>query len=116
MTDSSSSGGSDARAERLDSIFLVLADQDRRRVLEYFMRHEECTASVEDLIEYAIEQDGGDLTRDELERRYHHFTLPKLVEQGVIEFDHRSRTVRYHGHTVLEEVLRVVDAADLHAE
>lgn len=97
-------------------MFLVLADEDRRRVLEYFMRHEERAASVEDLIEYAIEQDDGDLTAEELERRYHHFTLPKLVEHGIIEFDHRSRAVRYHGSTVLEEILRVVDSADLCVE
>lgn len=116
MTDSSPSGGSGQRSERLDSIFLVLADEDRRRVLQYFMRHEECVASVEDIIEFAIEADGDDLTADELERRYHHFTLPKLVEHGVIEFDHRSRTVRYRGPDAFEEILRVVEKADLRAE
>lgn len=117
VTDWSPSGGeSAARDDRLDSLFLVLSEADRRHVLQYFVQHEECAASVSDLIEYVHERSGDEVTADALETRFHHFTLPKLVEHGVIEFDDRSRMVRYRGPTVLEEILTAVDQADLQVE
>lgn len=117
MTDSSTSGGgAGSRADRLDSLFLVLADEYRRHVLRYFVVREDTSAAVDDVIDYVLERHPGERTRTDLERRFHHYTLPKLVDHGVIEFDHRSHTIRYRGTTTLETILCVVEEADLRAE
>lgn len=42
----------------------------------------------------AVETDGIDV-----QVRLHHVTLPKLAENGVIEYDPRSHTARYRGET-----------------
>nr|WP_135304922.1 hypothetical protein [Halomicroarcula amylolytica] len=35
----------------------------------------------------------------------HHTHLPKLAEHEVLDYDVRSRTVRYHGHSALEQLV-----------
>lgn len=42
----------------------------------------------------------------------HHRDLPKLEAAGLVEYDARSRTVRYDDHPALEAYLDVVDGED----
>lgn len=51
--------------------------------------------------------------RRRVEVALHHHELPKLEQVGVIEYDARSRTVRYRGHPLLEELLAVAAENDL---
>lgn len=117
MTDPKGSGpGSERDAERVDSLFHVLADECRRHVIRYFVTEEADVADVEDLVAYVRDHHRKDLTHEELQHRFHHFTLPKLAEHDVIEFDARSETVRYRGSPILAELLECVEENGLQAE
>lgn len=85
---SGSNDGSRRRFERVDGLFEALADEHRRRVIQYFRTNDD-VATVDALVDHASERDGS--TRDRLEGRFHHVTLPKLADLGVLEYDARSR-------------------------
>ncbi|QLG27453.1 hypothetical protein HUG10_07770 [Halorarum halophilum] len=36
--------------------------------------------------------------------RFHHIALPKLAAVGLVDYDERTKTVRYHGHSRLEHI------------
>lgn len=97
---------------QLDKLLVVLADGHRRQVLRYFQRGNEDVASVETLIGYVIKEGEGTHTYTQLEQEFHHILLPKLVDCGLVEYDERSRTVRYDGNPQLERILTVLDDAE----
>ena len=114
MTDSPADSDSPkTMSERLDTLFAVLADEHRRRVVRYFQSAEDDVASVDDLIDYTAKEEKSGLTRDQLIQTFHHVTLPKLADQGVVEYDNRSQTVRYRGPPVLERMLTDITKSDL---
>lgn len=117
MTDSSAgSGGPRSTSDRVDALFAALADEHRRRVVRYFQTAENDVATVDDLVAYTTEEETDGSTCDRFVQRFHHVTLPKLADQGVVEYDDRSRTVRYCGPPLLERMLTVVTEADLPTE
>lgn len=117
MTDSPSDDGSDdSRRERLDELFEALADTQRRQVVRYFQRTEDDVASIDDLVDFAIETGSTEATRPQLEQTFRHLTLPKLADLGVVEYDTRSGAVRYHGSPALERVFTAAVEADLSTE
>lgn len=91
-----------------DTLFLALADEQRRQVLQYFQTTANNTASVEELITYTLKEGSDDESHDQLELMFHHSTLPKLANLGFVEYDDRSQTVRYYGSPVLERALTAV--------
>lgn len=97
------------RDARLDALFEALADTHRRQVVRYFQATEDDVASVSDLVDYAADDAQRALTRDRLQVAFPHVTLPKLSELQVIEYDARSRTVRYRNSPALERVLTVAE-------
>jgi len=97
------------RRERVDGAFEALADEHRRRVVRYFQTVEEDVASVDALVDYASERSSETPTRDQLEVRFHHVTLPKLADLGVVEYDARSRTVRYCGPSLVDRLYSVLE-------
>ena len=97
------------RDSRLDSMFSVLADERRRQVLQYFRSTGDDVASVENLVDYAVERGGSGSDRERVALRFHHATLPKLGDAGCIEYDARSDTVRYREDPLLERVLDLAD-------
>lgn len=105
---SDSNGRLGQRPERLDALFTALADEHRRQVVRYFISSQDHVASVADLIDDAVENGSGESSRDQLELVYYHATLPKLAALGVIEYNARSRTVRYRGSQELKRLLTVV--------
>lgn len=117
MADASDSGGNSGRRdERLDVLFTALADAQRRHVVRYFQSTESDVASVADIIDYTVEKASEPPRRDRLETTFHHVTFPKLADLGVIEYDARSRTVRYCGSPALERTLAVVTKSEPIAE
>lgn len=113
MSDSpAGSSGPASTKNRLDALFAVLADERRRRVVRYFQTAEDDVASVDDLIKHTAEGETVGPTRAQLVQTFHHVTLPKLADKGVVEYDDRSRTVRYRGPRVLERMLTVVTESD----
>lgn len=94
--------------KRLDSLFTALADKQRRLVLQYFQSTDRSVASVAELVDYTAEATPESPSRDRLELRFHHCTLPKLDDLGVIEYDTQNRVVQYRGSPVVTEVLTVM--------
>lgn len=105
MTDSSVTEAAEVTSAHLDTVYMALADEHRRQVLRYFLTTDETVASVDDLIDYAIENGTGDTTHDRLALTFHHIALPKLAELGAVEYDARDQEVRYRGHSLLERLL-----------
>lgn len=108
--------GSKRSSKRLNALFRALSSEHRRQVLRYFQTAKDEVATIDGLIDHIIEEGEGGPTRDQLELTFHHVTLPKLADLGVIEYDNRSGSVRYREPPVVERVLTVVTESDLPAE
>jgi len=91
-----------------DAAFSTLADEHRRDVLRYFSQSGATVASVDDLVDHAVERDGTPRERDHVRLAFRHATLPRLAESGVVEYDERSGTVRYRADPTIERLLGLV--------
>lgn len=101
MRDSYSTDSNDG-----DELLTILATQHCRAVLSYFRNLPEEVASVSDLAS-AIQTE-SDKGIEQITNRLHHSTLPRLAEAGALEYDVRSSTVRYQGHSELETLAATV--------
>ena len=95
----------------LDDVLDILSDERRREML-YSMEGEDSDIfGYDELAEELIER--GDLSpnqKDEFKAEITHVHLPKLEDGGVIEHDHRSKTVRYVADEEVSEILDFLDA------
>lgn len=97
----------------VDVLLEVLANEQRREVLRYFQQAEDSVASLGTLAKHLVEGDEtGDRPRERVSVRLHHSHLPKLAETTAIEYDPRSRSVRYHDHPGLGTLLEAVDSLE----
>lgn len=101
----------------LDRLYGVLTAERRRRLLFYLHRKDGDVASCTELVDYLVVDEAesvADLDTDEVAISLYHTHLPKLADAGLIEYDERSRTVRYHGDDTVGEHLGVL--ADTNGE
>lgn len=84
----------------------ALACAYRRHVVEYLVTAEDNVAEVAELKAELLIRDGVAADRKHVATKLHHVVLPKLAALGFIEYDDRSRTVRYRESPVLERELR----------
>ncbi|WP_458189836.1 DUF7344 domain-containing protein [Haladaptatus sp. NG-WS-4] len=109
MTRLTGTGSSTGHAPSLslDTCFELLADRWRRHLLCYFAENSSVTATTDELVGHLIQEDTSatpdDTTWVKLE--LHHKHLPKLAAAGVIDYDRRDETVRYHGGKTLEDAV-----------
>lgn len=101
-----------------DAVFGLLVDRRRRFVLHYLRMAEDDVVQLDALIEWLAERldegdDPGDARREQLEASLHHVHLPHLAESGVVDYDWRSRAIRYRECPNLETHLELVQDADL---
>lgn len=114
VTDDTSGGGDDAppsfrsegpdEARSLDALFGILADRRSRLVISYLEDVSVNVVDLEHLAEWVAETEeragvASDLD-DHCERvaiALHHNCLPKLDEAAVIDYDPRTKTVKYWG-------------------
>ncbi|QLD90315.1 hypothetical protein HWV07_15235 [Natronomonas salina] len=98
------------QADRKDELLTILSEAKRRAILTHLQDADDGVATVQELAnEIDLQKDGDSgVTPVELV----HSDLPRLEDAGVVEFDQRSRTVRYQGSTELERLLQFV-VADL---
>lgn len=78
-----------------------------RMVLEYFDRRPDTVSTVEDLAAAIDARDAAVETETRITIRLHHVVLPKLADRGNVDYDPRSKTVRYR--TSLDGSERVTD-------
>lgn len=85
-----------------NALLSALADPLRRSVIAYFRNAPEDYAPVDDVAAALSRRDHADETRIAI--RLHHAALPKLDDVGVVDYDARTRTIRYRGHPDLEHL------------
>lgn len=89
------------RHETVDKALEILADQYCRSKLLCFQETTEDALPVRDL---ATRIGPGEGTNETVVR-LHHSTFPGLADAGLIEYDSRSSTVRYHEDQDVEKLL-----------
>lgn len=94
----------------VDAMFEVLARPDRRYVLTYLLQSSG-TASLTELIDYAVNQSDAavdETFRQEIAIELTNATLPKLAEHGFVEYDMERQVIETTELTpVLEPYLRL---------
>lgn len=89
-----------------DELLRVLANYHCRIILSYFGDASDDVASVHDLVNEISKQDHGGT--EQITIQLHHSALPRLADVGAVDYDPRSRTVRYQGHPELEQLMEAV--------
>lgn len=99
-------GGADLS---LNALLEVLAHHQRREILRVLADAPDHTASVDELISHVsdleVDRTGERPGRDQLEMTFHHVHLPALTDVGLVEYDARSKDVRYRRHERVEDLL-----------
>lgn len=88
-----------------DTIHGMLANERRRLVLQYFKDASDHVARWDDLAAYIIKHSADESDEERVRIRLHHVDLPKLDEAGFIEYDPRSKAVRYQLRSSVEETV-----------
>lgn len=89
-----------------DELLTTLGVARRRAILRYLEESPDDVVTVEKLAEELDKQDqDGDRAT---EVTLVHSDLPKLAAAGVLEFDKRNMTVRYHGGPEVEQLLQFI--------
>ena len=87
-----------------DRTLEILANRHCRLTLLYLQMTEANAISLHDLASRIASSE----ERDETLVKLQHSTLPRLADAGLVEYDSRSDTVRYHGDDAVEEVLDAI--------
>ncbi|WP_135825447.1 DUF7344 domain-containing protein [Halorussus ruber] len=90
----------------LDSTLEILADHDRRVIIDYLRAEADQTATVGELADYLVSQkvEKADErpSSDRVQTMLHHIHVPKLVDVGLVDYDARNEEIRYWGSERLE--------------
>lgn len=88
----------------VDRLLSALSREPNRGVVNFFREFSGDVASLDELAEYAADSRNGCDARspEQVAIRLHHVGLPKLADAGVLDYDPRSKTVRWWGHPLLE--------------
>lgn len=94
----------------LDEQIKLLANVHRRRVLRYLRRSRRQVATVDELAEHLRAHQGSEWGpdvrgRDRVKIALVHEYLPRLDEEGVVDWDRRHDEVRYREPAVVDRVL-----------
>jgi hypothetical protein len=99
--------------DSLDSVFELLANHHRRHALVYLAGMNDETASVSEVLDYVVARNADSVEdlheAEDVASALHHVHLPKLEAAGVVDYDVRSDTIRYHGQPLLEEGLALAE-------
>lgn len=97
-------GPPDGDGRSLDALFTALANRRARFALAHLESVSVDVVTLDDLVECVAEREveAGVATdcedvREQVAVELHHNRLPKLDEATVIDYDPRSRTIRYWG-------------------
>lgn len=132
MTDDTSDGGSDDNLpssfdaggsgddpRSIDDLFDTMAKPRTRYVLSHLESISVNVVELDDLVDDVAEREvetGLGVDSEEHRRRVavalHHNHLPKLAEATVIDYDPRSKTVRYWGDDRISACLELFDSSE----
>lgn len=104
----------DGKASRddVDAVLDVLANEQRRRILAHLADAPEDVAAFSDLVEHVAggRAESSPEEREETAIRLRHNHLPKLADAGIVSYDARDETVRYHGGPLVVDWLELARA------
>lgn len=93
----------------LNAMLELLTHHHRRELLRFLTDAPDHATDIDDVVTHLIEKDsewtGARPAHNEIEAQLYHVHLPKLTEAGVIEYDARSKELRYRDHDRLEALL-----------
>ena len=89
----------------IDERFEALARTDCRAVIQFFRDESTEEATLDDLVTGIVNGSYWDTDESHARLCLHHFTLPKLAETGILDYDPGSKTVRYRGQPAVEQLL-----------
>lgn len=98
----------------IDTILDLLSHRHRRALLFRLRDARDQTLSEEEVIGFLQRRDARRSSRQSRKRlatMLHHTHRPKLSEAGVVSYDEREKTYRYHGEESLESWLDHMAAA-----
>lgn len=96
----------------LDSVLEILAEERRRLVVRHLRNTSNGVASCEELVDYISTHYSEEQNAENIKIRLHHIDLPKLDSAGLIEYDSRSNTARYHPHPQVDALVEFIDTID----
>lgn len=91
--------------DRVDELLRALADRRRRFVLYGGRELDGDAFSVDELADYVAGNAPGADGREQLLLELHHAQLPALSDAGLVDYDPRSRTVRFRAVPRIDELL-----------
>lgn len=91
--------------DTLNRVFGLLEDQRQRYVLAALDATPGRAMSTDELADHLLDSDPSAVDRDNVLVSLHHSKLPHLAATGVIDFDARTGTVRYHGADTVTEFI-----------
>lgn len=98
----------------LNALLEVVAHHQRREILRVLVDAPDHTASVDELMNHVsdleVDRTGERPGRDQLEMSFHHVHLPVLTDVRLVEYDARSKDVRYRRHERVEDLLEYLDS------
>lgn len=100
-------GGGSADANRIDDVLQALSHPTRRDVIECLIDCPQETMTLDELAENLMARRDVERYNDRhgLEMMLHHVHVPKLADHQVVEYDSRTRRVRYRGNAEFETLL-----------
>lgn len=91
--------------DTLNQAFDLLRNQRRRYVLKTLHATPQTVLSADDIADHILTHDPDAGDRDRVLVELHHTILPRLADDGIIDFDARTDTVRYHGSELVDDLL-----------
>lgn len=114
MSESGNTSTDGTDTDSVNRLFTGLSSEYRRLVVAYFMETDTEIASIAELAEYvrAEQCDDEHTSRERITIQLHHVAVPKLAATGVLDYDPRTKTVRYHGESTLEDIQDYLSTID----
>lgn len=97
--------GDPEKSPRVDEVLDVLSRRPRRELIRYFeTQRDEPTVTLGEAVSHITGRIDS-TPDDQLEAAFTHIHLPKLEDAGWIDYDTRTRVIRYRGHDCAGELL-----------
>lgn len=96
---------------KTETVLEVFADDERRQVVEYLVDHPENTVSLDFLADQVTSEPSASTSSAYQTNGLallKHKHLPRLEEVGLIDYDWKSETVRYHPNYQVERLLEFI--------
>jgi len=93
----------------IDTVFEVLENEYRRRICLFLIEEGVSVVRLEDVAN-ALEGELDEVDPGRFRAGLHHWHLPKLDAVDLVDYDPRSRTIRYRGQPTVEKWAEHIDA------